>query len=658
MPWAGPRTPAGSSKRDLLPINTSMDGVPPPRPTRGFVPRRLPEPVVRALGIFAAIVGAGYLGWRVGWTLNTDALWLALPLWLAEFHGYVVFLLYFMLTWDVRPRQRGTVPSATTVDFFIPTYNEPYEVVALTIAGAKAVRWPHETYVLDDGRRPWLRDLCARHGVHYVTRPGNAGAKAGNINHALGISHGEFIALVDADHVPSEDFIDEMIGYFADRRVALVQGPQEYYNLDSFQHLSDGTDWHEQSVFYRVIQPGKARSNSVFWCGTPSMFRRSAMEEIGGVATDTITEDLHTSLILHSAGWKIAYHNSTVARGIAPEDYNAFIIQRVRWAQGAMQVLRREFARSHISPLQRLSYLASTTTYFDSYRKLVLLMIIPVILLTDRYPIHAPLGIYVAVWFAQFVVVQSANVALGRGYYRWVATEMFDLMKMFAFIRASFALLADRRLRFKVTPKAQGARRRLDPLITPHLTLIGVYLVAAAAGGLRFAHVLPAPAVPLALVSALCWAAVVGSALGALTWRTYAHSTKRGPYRLSIQREARVHFQAVSAHAEIVDLSVLGAGIVTPVQVPVGERLTIVGSDGVLIGLAVVRFVEPAGASYRVGVQFVDSDADRWERAAWLARALVGAHPLDAAAGQPSSAHIEGTGDSERGTTPVTRRAA
>ena len=344
-------------------------------------------------------VGGGYLVWHAGWTLNADALWLALPLLVAECHAYLVYALTFLMTWDVTPHQAHVVRGGQRVDLFIATYDEPAWVLAPTVTGAVAVRYPHRTYVLDDGKRPWVQELARRIGAEYITREDRRGAKAGNINHALERTTGEFIGVLDADFVPTPDFIDAMLGYFEDPQVALVQGPQEFYNPDSFQHRgADDAEWHDQALFYRVLQPGKNRWNPAFWCGTPSLVRRRALESIGGVVADTITEDLHTSLRLHQTGWRTVFHAGTVARGVAPETYQAFIIQRVRWAKGVMQVIRREWYRRGLSPLQRLSYVACTTTYFDAHRKLILLLTIPAILITDQLPIRGEALVFLSVW--------------------------------------------------------------------------------------------------------------------------------------------------------------------------------------------------------------------------------------------------------------------
>src|SRR6185503_21226054 len=115
------------------------------------------ETVIHIVALFALAVGAGYLVWRIGWTVNTNVLWLAVPLLLAEIHGYMTYIGFVFMTWDISPLPKPSALPDASVDFLIPTYNEPFSVLAPTIVGALAVRYPHETWVLDDGRRPWVR---------------------------------------------------------------------------------------------------------------------------------------------------------------------------------------------------------------------------------------------------------------------------------------------------------------------------------------------------------------------------------------------------------------------------------------------------------------------------------------------------------------------
>jgi len=234
----------------------------------------------RLLGVVTLLYTVYYLYWRARYSLNMDALFLSVPLLLAECQGAFNFALFLLMTWDITPIPHGLAEPGHSVDILIPTYNEDLAILKMTILGAIHVRYPHKTWVLDDGRRPALRQLCLQMGVEYLTRPDNKDHKAGNINAALAQTDGEFVAIFDADQVPLPEFLDHMLCYFTDEKLAFVQTPQEFYNLDSIQHRTDwqkNETWHEQSIFYRIIQPGKNRWNAAFWCGSGSLMRRSAL---------------------------------------------------------------------------------------------------------------------------------------------------------------------------------------------------------------------------------------------------------------------------------------------------------------------------------------------------------------------------------------------
>ncbi len=295
-------------------------------------------PVLRFITIVSIVYFLYYLWWRANYTFNPQAPFFSWLLWAAEAFGVLSYILFSWMTKDVSPKYPYKPPSpGMSVDVFVPTYNESTEILEATLTGCRRMNYPHRTYVLDDGRREEVRRLAERFGCGYITRPNNEHAKAGNINHALRQTDGEFIVILDADMIPRPDFLERTLGYFEqNQKLAFIQLPQEFYNLDSIQHAPNASNWHEQSLFYRVIQPGKNHSNSAFWCGSPSIVRRKALEDVGGVATETVTEDIHTSVRMHSRGWDSLFLNEVLAYGIAPQTIQAFQLQRLRWAQGTM----------------------------------------------------------------------------------------------------------------------------------------------------------------------------------------------------------------------------------------------------------------------------------------------------------------------------------
>ena len=331
--------------------------------------------LLRSLAIVALLWGVGYLTWRIGWSGEG-----ASPVAFGDAAGdRGLRALGARRPWPGSPGRarrrcdRRSTPGAS-VDVYVCTYDEPTEVVAATLAGCRALTYPHTTYLLDDGRRPEMEELAELAGARYLTRPDNSHAKAGNINAALPRTEGELVLMLDADHVPMPDALDAMVGYFDDERMALVQSPHDFFNHDSVQHYVVGR--HEQSLFYRVVCPGKDRHGAAYWCGSAALIRRQALLEIGGVATETIAEDFHTTIRLQRHGWKSRYHDEVLVQGLAPHDLDGYLLQRDRWARGNLAVFtlpESPLRARELRPLQRLSYFASLFAYLAPPMRLLLL---------------------------------------------------------------------------------------------------------------------------------------------------------------------------------------------------------------------------------------------------------------------------------------------
>ncbi len=367
------------------------------------------------------------------------------------------------MTRDISPTRRyKPAPAGLAVDILVPTYDEHLDVLEATLVGCNQVSYPHRTYILDDGRRPEVRALATRLGCDYFTRDFNTHAKAGNLNAALVRTRGEFVVVLDADMVPQRDLLDRTLGYFEDGGLAVIQLPQEFYNRDSIQHYRKQPTWHEQALFFRIIQPGKNHSNSAFWCGSPSVIRRLALEDVSGVATPTITEDIHTSVRWHSRGWSSYYLNEPLAFGIAPQTIRAFLIQRLRWATGTMQLYGSRESSLWIRGLtirQRLSYFASFMAYFESFQKLILLATPALIIVLGVFPMRVHFWDFVVRWVPYFAISLTANVLAGRGHFRYFQTEKYNMLKMVVFIQAILTFFTRRRQRFRGDAQERRTKR-------------------------------------------------------------------------------------------------------------------------------------------------------------------------------------------------------
>jgi cellulose synthase (UDP-forming) len=539
-----------------------------PRLPAAEAPHRLL--VTRALAVLALAVTAAYLGWRATSTLNLAAWYVALPMLLLELHAAVGLGLFAFSLWDVdtRPAMRPPDPRMS-VAVLIPTYNESREVLLPTVAAAVALEPAHETWVLDDGGRAWVRDMAEAIGARYVARVTHEHAKAGNINHALGIIAADLLAILDADHVAHADFLLRTLGYFRDARVAVVQTPQEFYNVTSFEHGSGrtfGERFHEQTLFYRLLEPGKNRWNAAFWCGTNAVVRAAALRAVGGCATETITEDIHTTIRFHRRGWRSVYHNEVLARGLAADDAAQYQLQRNRWGTGAMQVLRIEnpLVVPGLRLSQRLAYAATLLGWFDAWRTLGFLILPPAVLLTGEIPIVADGATFAAFFGVTYALQQLALFRLGRGAYRPILSILFELVRMTPNLRATLTLILPQVPRFVVTPKGRTGDARGRVHAPPPLTaILGLSFIAAVVYALALLGVVPITyRSSWAAVGAFGWLAIntclVWLAIGRVRSLRYA-----GERRAGVRFAVDVPGSVDGTRAGVQDVSVGGALLAT-----------------------------------------------------------------------------------------------
>jgi cellulose synthase (UDP-forming) len=622
--------------------------------------------LVRVVAVLTVVLGLNYVGWRWLFSLNWDAAWIAIPLVVAETYSLIDVSLFALTVWHARRRPAApAAPEGLTVDVFVTTYNEPVELVVATVEAAKRIRYPHLTWVLDDGSRPELRQAAAEAGVGYLTRGDTwdnrpRHAKAGNLNNAMMTTEGEFILILDADQVPEPEILDRTLGWFTDPQVALVQTPQEFRNVPARDPL--GSD---APLFYGPIQQGKDGWNAAFFCGSNAILRREALmqlaiaryvtevernvhralrqahkvltralaaddgqdplmdaalaalehavretrravdkgepvglatfrlqravEEISEqvvsmqlddlateladlgdveaaalahsvspdavrrlamedasplaafaqvqslirsidvdmpdeaqplmpLATISVTEDMATAMRLHAAGWKSVYHHERLAVGLAPEDVRTMMRQRLRWAQGTIQVLLREnpLVQRGLTLAQRLMYLATMWSYLSGFATVVYFLAPALFLIFGILPVDAGAVEFLARFLPFLVVnrllflVASRGIPTRRG--RQYSVALFPL-----WIRATRTAVANvlfrRPLAFAVTPKTRQQGGIPWGLVVWQLVAAAVLIVASVIGVVRIAF---GAAEPVGTLVNLVWVGVDLAALGVL----------------------------------------------------------------------------------------------------------------------------------------------
>jgi len=517
--------------------------------------RQLKLAITRILVIAASIFTIRYFWWRFFHTMNPAARIFFYTFLAVEVLSFIESALFYFVTWKPTSYARPEPIQGCAVDVLIPTYNESTELLRETVLCAVNMRYPHKTWVLDDGNRPEVRQLAEEFNCGYIAREKRDHAKAGNLNNALKQINGEFIVTLDADHVASPELIDEMIGFFADPHVAIVQGTQDFYNLDSFQHQVDfdsKVGWQQQELFFSVIQPGKDRHNAAFYCGSPGMLRRAALDEIGGFPTESITEDMHTSLRLQKNGWRTIYINRTLARGLAPQTFTGFATQWQRWGHGNMQVMRAEkpLFSSHFTFAQKVCYFSSLYFYWMSYQKLFMVLTPIISLFFGVFALVTDPLSYASNFLPYFLLNLACSVILQGGLRNFWLGERFNLLKMHVLMR-SIAGIFQRDSKFVVTPKSRATAARVSEVLLP-VIILGFLVVSTAAGIVRLDLVPRWGYTFWALAVNIFWAVIFTFMIGTVVARSLKRHELRQSYRFPARLGVRMKITFKDATGNIV----------------------------------------------------------------------------------------------------------
>ena len=434
--------------------------------------------------------------------------------------------------WRNRLRAGAEVP---TIDVFITACGELPDLVLATMRAARDMSLPHRTWVLDDGASDELLRLCTQERVGYFRRDDRLHAKAGNVNAALARTMGEYVVIFDADHVPEHNFLLQVLPHFQDPEVAFVQSPQHYVNKVNL--VSTGSA-EAQRIFYELVCPGKNHFNAAFCVGTNVMFRREALDEIGGIATGSNSEDIWTSLELHKRGWRSIYVPSVLARGLAPDEVGPYFKQQLRWASGGFEVLLRGklFRRGNgLTIDQRLQYLFTGTHYLLSLAMLTFMLLPATYLLFELSPIKADGWVW-ATHYVPFYAMTLLVTWLQSGGFR-IAAIVASIGAAPVHARALVTVIRNRKAVWNATNQAGGSRRSLW-VVMPHVALLLLNLTAIAVGIAVMAD--PAPT-----WLSVAWAAMIVFILGRMIAEVL----------LGRGADSSAELHAASSHQHLADLA-------------------------------------------------------------------------------------------------------
>lgn len=435
-----------------------------------------------------------YITWRVLFTIPSDN-WVArvagILLVTAEFAAIAQMLPSTVRGWQQEvkhlPAPLSALASIPSVDIYIATFSESIGVLEPTLAGAMSIRYPGDftVYLCDDGSRPAVRKLAKRYGAEYLKREEHQHAKAGNLNNALANSAGELVVTLDADMIPTVDFLEKTVGYFVDENLAFVQAPQAFHNQDVFQHnLFSGNGLpNEQDLFMRTLQAGNDRFNAVMYVGSNAVIRRTALDVIGGFATGVITEDMATGMLLQAAGYRTLFVPDIIAAGLAAENFADLLTQRIRWARGNIQTVRKwnPLTLPGLSWMQRWIYSDGIVYWHFGILKIVFILA-PLVYLIGGIPIiHAGVSSILVIWLPYFVAsfVGMKAASQGRRSFTWSHVYEITMAPTIAIAIVTEWLGFSTKV-FAVTPKGVSTEKLnfRAVIALPHIVLLGLSLYA------------------------------------------------------------------------------------------------------------------------------------------------------------------------------------
>jgi cellulose synthase (UDP-forming) len=433
-----------------------------------------------ALAYFAVLVFLFPIGNRVLFALLVAG---------EVFHIWqVCTFLYTVWETDYRaPRDPNYRPP---VDVFITVAGEPTDLVRKTIAAALAMQYPDfEVHVLNDGfvaqKDNWreIEALAERLGVHCITRTIPGGAKAGNINNALRLTHRPLVAIFDADHVPHSDFLAKTAPYFIDAEVGFVQCPQFYKNYA--ENYLTRSSWEQQELFFGPICKGKNRLNAATMCGTNMLISRDALEEVGGMCTESITEDYVTGMFMHERGWKSVYHGEVLAEGLATEDLLTYSKQQFRWARGSLDIIFRynPLFRRGLTWAQRLQYLSSASFYLSGFFVVIDALLPIIFLYTGLVPVRID-GMLLAGVFLPYIFLTLYVIQRSSNFTFTFSSLGFSMSGFNIQMRALYSAATFQRSAFSITQKSK-ANGNFLPLVKWHLVYIALVVVGVGVSLMR-----------------------------------------------------------------------------------------------------------------------------------------------------------------------------
>jgi cellulose synthase (UDP-forming) len=604
--------------------------------------RRVPYRIFFIL--LAGLISFRYFIWRTTVTLiYTDPLDNAgmLLLYAAELYAFWNLILgMFINIWPVEhiptplPADPEDYPS---VDVFIPTYTEPIDIVKVTAVAATKINYPKDklnVYILNDGstaarrnnpeisQEAWrrhfsLKRLASELGVHYLTRESNAHAKAGNLNHALNNSNGDLILILDCDHVPTSDILENTAGLFkSDDKLFLVQTPHFFINPSPVERNMDKINVpYESDMFFNVMQCGFNNWNASYFCGSAAVLRRSHLVEVGGVSGSSITEDAETSVVLHGKGYTSAYVNKPMICGLSPETFDDYILQRTRWCKGMLQIfiLHNPIFSTGMTITQRLCYFNSCLFWFFSFSRLTFFLAPALFLVLGLRVYHATLPDIVAFAVPHLFAVYTIMFFFYGKYRLPFVSEIYESVQSVFLLPAIISVLMHpNKPKFQVTPKGKRhGDTYLNNMASTFFIVVLVNLFALPFAGYRL---IENPLYKDVIILATSWCVyniiVSVASLGAFWEKKQVRRTHRIDASGTVEVQFLQYNVNLKGQMKDVSLSGMGVELDLPFEPAKRDRVVLLSSDSrgesYSFESTLFRIIPRGEGKYFCGFDFLD----------------------------------------------------
>lgn len=398
-------------------------------------------------------------------------------------YGMLRIILIWINYLGIRKPQKTAPPKDLRVAIFTTSSpGEPLSMFEKTLEACANISYPHKTYLLDDTQDSGFREVAKKYGAIWLNLVGLPGAKAGKINKALTMTDEEFILVLDPDHIPFPNFLDEVLGFFDDKQVGYVQVSQAYYN--QYRSFTARAAAEQTYTFYGPTQMSLYGYNSSVAIGANCTFRRKALDSIGGHGIG-LAEDLVTAIRIHAAGWRSVYHPVIVSRGLVPEDFGSFCKQQLKWARGVHEVLFAEVPRlfKKLSFWQKVSYITIGTYYLEGLTTLFYLIIpflylwfgvVPAKMYFIEFILQGMPVLIFSVWIYLFVQRWMCHPAIESGLHLRGMIQKFACWPVF--LKGMLLSLVNKEIPYIPTAK-QAVISKMSPFARPVLMHIVIFII-------------------------------------------------------------------------------------------------------------------------------------------------------------------------------------